>query len=182
MMGRGYGFRLLSNRARNHHKLSMQWRLNIVNTRNHIPSLWVARPRGWGCVTRVVKHDTVSVATLWARVHSLEFDRPRVDSPVTTFASPPLLMLVWESGLWVYLCVWGDPVPYQGSAPPKRLIRAIIKGQPPCRVSHIPRLSTGNTTTSNQQAWLHKKRPNYLEQELVWQASSTRFCILCSFV
>ena len=35
------------------------------------------------------------------------------------------------SGLLVYLCIWGDPVPYQGSAPPKHLIRAIIKGTAP---------------------------------------------------
>ena len=185
-------------------------------------------------------HGTVSVATLWARVHSLEFDRPRVDPTHHNFCFSTNAH-AGVSQACESICVWGTPVPYQGSAP----------------IPQTP-LSTRNETTSNQQAWLlasfpgfqspnaveglvkflrrmtsgrcwevwltcrayimactaiyrkcltsfsvgvlpghhrigdrrpgneatwlHKKGQNYLEQELVWQASSIRFCMLCSFV
>ena len=76
-------------------------------------------------------HDTIFTATVWASMHSLEFSLPRVDPPIITCFSTSAPAGVRESGLLVYLCVWGDPVPYQGSAPPKCLIRAIIKGTAP---------------------------------------------------
>ena len=120
---------------------------------------WPGQQGAWGCVTRVVSLIThvvqfLQLSLAWARVNSSEFAHPRVDPPITTFAS--LYQCSWSERVRLVSTFMslGDSVPYQRSAPPKRHIRAIILAQPPCRVSHIPRLSTWNETSSNQQAWL----------------------------